>query len=303
MTAFLGLNSSTMADVDTGDVVIVGAPNATPYEAGKPSHSEAAPAAIRSASQKFSNWHDHYDFDAGDELRGVDAPPLRDIGDLTTLPDTPEQNREVIRSAVGTILSTGATPIVLGGDDAVPIPVLQAYEEHGPIWIVQVDAHIDWREERFGERLGWSSTMRRASEMAWVEGIVQIGARGVGSAYPGDVKDAKSWGASIITAREVFRDGLAQAIERVPAGARVVVSLDCDALDPAVMPAVMAQVPGGLTYWHVIDLLDGVAARGRIVGCTVVELAPERDIGTVSALTVVRIISAMVAAIGRPDQR
>ena len=88
-----------------------------------------------------------------------------DAGDIATSLTTPRENRDAIEAAVRGVLKAGATPLVLGGDDSVPIPVLAAYEQHGPIWIVQVDAHIDWRDERSGERMGWSSPMRRASEM------------------------------------------------------------------------------------------------------------------------------------------
>ena len=297
MTTFLDLPQSTLSDVGSGDIVILGAANATPYQPGKPSHSQDAPAAIRAASARFANWLDHYDFDTGDVLLDRNRTSLRDIGDLETDPQRPEHNRETIRAGVADIRARGATPIILGGDDAVPIPVFQGFADHGPIWIMQIDAHIDWRQERFGEPLGWSSTMRRASEMEWVEGIVQVGARGVGSAFRGDVADARAWGAKLITARQVFTDGVAPALAAIPNGAKVVVSLDCDGLDPSVMPGVMAQVPGGLTYWHVVDMLQGLTGHATIVGCNVVELAPQRDVGNISALTAARIVCNMVAAI------
>ena len=299
MATFLGVQSSSITDLHPHAIALLGVLNATPYEAGKPSHSQGGPAAIRAASEKFSNWLDHFDFDTGNELRGLGKATLHDVGDMTGDPRTPTENREAIRKAVAAMLDLGTTPVVLGGDDSVPIPVLQAYEAYGPIWVVQVDAHIDWREERFGERMGWSSPMRRASEMSWVEGIVQIGARGVGSALRQDIEDAKRWGARIVTAREVFQDGIAAALAGIPKNARVVVSLDLDGLDPAVMPGVMAQVPGGLTYWHIVELFEGLAERARIVGVDVVELAPQRDLGNISALTAARIVMNAIAAIER----
>ena len=73
----------------------------------------------------------------------------------------------------------------------------------GPLDGVQVDAHIDWRNQRFGERLGFWSTMRRASELAHVERIVQVGMRNYGTARAAEVRDAAAWGAHIVTAREV----------------------------------------------------------------------------------------------------
>ena len=141
--------------------------------------------------------------------------------------------------------------------------------------------------------------MRRASEMAWVEGIVQIGARGVGSATLAEVEDARAWGATIIPAREIHRRGVGDALAPIPADAKVFITLDCDGLDPSVMPAVAARVPGGLTYWQVIDTFDVLAQRARIVGCDIVELAPDRDIDGIGTLTGVRLICTAAAAMAR----
>ncbi len=298
-SGFLGLELSEMAHIAAGDVVVVGAPHATPYEAAKPSHAHNAPHAIRAASHRFATWHDHYDFDRGGELLAGDRARLRDLGDLDCRPDTPEANRELIRASVASVLERKAVPLVLGGDDSVPIPVFQAYQDHGPIWIVQVDAHIDWRRERYGEAMGWSSTMRRASEMSWVDGIIQVGARGVGSARRSDVEEARRWGAAITTARELLTDGVASALAGVPQDARIIIALDCDAFDPSIMPGVMAHVPGGLSYWQMIELLEVLAERSTIAGCSVVELVPERDIANISALTTARIVCNMIGAVLR----
>jgi agmatinase len=78
--------------------------------------------------------------------------------------------------------------------------MLQALEGQGPLTILQIDAHIDWRREVEGERWGLSSTMRRASEMAHVERIIQVGQRGMGSARPADMEDALRWGVHFIPA-------------------------------------------------------------------------------------------------------
>lgn len=299
MSSFLGVRVCNVSDLVSDDIAILGALNATPYETGKKSHSHDAPDVIRSISQKFSNWHSHYDFDTESELLAASGSGVRDVGDLTGDPNTPALNRDNIRASVRDILNSAATPIIIGGDDSVPIPVLQGFERHGPIWIVQIDAHIDWRQERFGEPLGWSSTMRRASEMGWIEGIVQVGARGVGSALRSDVDDARRWGAEIVTARQLFEHGVSAALSALPQGARVFVALDCDAFDPSIFPAVLAQVPGGLNYWQMIEILEVLSERTNIAGCSIVEFAPQRDVGNVSAIMVARILSCMITAISR----
>jgi agmatinase len=298
METFLGLAKVDIADVQAGSIVLFAAPEATPYEAGKTSHASGAPWALRMASERYAGWHTHHDFDTGEPL----IPPaanIVDAGDVPGDPKTPAENRAAIEAATKSVLAAGAAPLVIGGDDSVPIPVMSAYRDHGPIWVVQIDAHIDWRDERFGEKLGWSSPMRRASEMNWVEGIVQLGARGVGSARPEEVAEASAWGATIVTAREIHHQGVASALAAIPAGARVFITLDLDGLDPAIMPAVAARVPGGLTYWHVIDIFDGLAAAHQIVGCDIVELAPDRDVDGLGALTGVRLIATAAAAMAR----
>ena len=141
--------------------------------------------------------------------------------------------------------------------------------------------------------------MRRASEMPWVSGMVQIGARGVGSAQLEDVQAARGWGAKIITARQVHEEGISVPLEMIPEGVQTFLTLDCDGLDPCVMPAVTAPVPGGLGYWHVVALLEGLAARGRIAGFDLVELTPEKDVNDISALTAARLVTLAIAAIRR----
>lgn len=303
MPTFLGLPEISLGTVAPGDIVVLGACDATPYETAKPSHSARAPAAIRAASARYAAWHQHHDFDTDGLMLEVAGGRAVDAGDVATDPASPADNRRAIAAAVRQVLDARATPVVLGGDDSVPIPVLSAYERHGPIWVVQVDAHIDWRDERDGERMGWSSPMRRASEMPWVAGMIQIGARGVGSARRNELQAARDWGAKIVTARQVHARGMQAALEAIPNGARTFVTLDCDGLDPSVMPGVAAPVPGGLGYWDVVALLEELAARTRIAGFDIVELMPERDAGGLSALMAGRFVTLAIGAINRSHRR
>jgi len=290
----LGVPRVELNDVSAADIVILGVPEATPYTPGKPSHSRDAPSALRSALARLEDWTGHYNFDTDAPLIRDDGRRICDAGDLPGDPTEPEGNRRRITEAITQILKADALPIVIGGDDSVPIPVLAAYGAVEPIWLVQVDAHMDWRDEREGVREGWSSPMRRASEMPWVEGIVQIGIRGVGSARPDDVVAAKAYGAKIFTAREIHSDGIARAAEAVPEGARSFLTIDCDGLDPAVIPAVESQVPGGLTYWHVIELIETLCSRTTLAGFDLVELAPQRDVNGLGTRTAGRIICSLL---------
>jgi agmatinase len=224
---------------------------------------------------------------------------LVDLGDVPGSPEDGAGNQERAEAAVRRILDAGTIPIVLGGDDSIPIPVLRGYAEHGPIWVLQVDAHLDFRHEVDGVREGYSSPMRRAAELPHVAGIVQVGLRGVGSARGEDVADARAAGNVLVTARELRERGVPWVVEQLPADASVFVAFDCDSLDPAVMPAVSGLSPGGLGYDEAGDLLAGVAARCHVAGAAFTELVPARDVNERSALVVARLVMRLVAGIAR----
>jgi hypothetical protein len=189
--------------------------------------------------------------------------------------------------------------VVLGGDDSIPIPVLQAYADRGPVTVVQIDAHIDWRDDVQGERWGLSSTMRRSSEMSHIGDMIEVGRRGVGSARPADLAAAEARGVHFFSAHELHRGGVGQVLDCVPVGGSVFITVDVDGLDPSLVPGVIGPEPGGLTYFQVIDIIDGVAERGRIVGFDVVEFVPERDINGIGALTTFRLAAHAMGRISR----
>lgn len=294
---FLGLPSVLPDDLGGIDIVVIGAPCATPY-ASVGAYCKDAPAAIRAASATYSGIRHHHNFDLGGPML-VEGTTAADLGDVPWDDTVHEANRAAIRHACETVLAAGAVPVVLGGDDSIPIPVLQAYVGHGPITVVQIDAHIDWRDEVQGEQWGLSSTMRRASEMSHVGEMIQVGRRGVGSARPADLAAAEARGVHFFGAHEVHRDGVAAVLERVPKGGDVFITVDVDGLDPSLVPGVIGPEPGGLTYYQAIEIIDGVADRGRIVGFDVVEFVPERDVNGIGALTTFRLTAHAIGRISR----
>jgi agmatinase len=282
-------------EVGSAEIVVMGAATATPY-ASVGAYCADGPAAIRSAVG-WPGMGDHYDFDLGGTL--LDGVEAADWGDLPISDQDFEQNRTTIREHVGAVLDAGAVPMLLGGDDSIPIPSLQAFEGRGPITILQLDAHIDWRDEVQGERMGLSSNMRRASEMAWVENIVQIGARGSGSARPGDVADAQAWGVEFFPMRSIRSGGFQPVIDAVAPDSNVYIALDIDALDPSVVPGVIGPAPGGFQYGEVADLFEAVAAKAKIVGFNLAEFAPSADVGNRGALASARISATVMGLIAR----
>lgn len=114
-----------------------------------------------------------------------------------------------------------------------------------------------------------------------------------------DIEAARSYGSRFVTAREIHTHGVEVALQHIPERARVVVTLDCDSIDPSIMPGVAARTPGGLTYTQVIDLIAGLARRAKIVGFDLVELYPPADIDGMSALTAARIVVNAIGSIVR----
>ncbi|MDO6413853.1 arginase family protein [Sphingomonas sp. BIUV-7] len=276
---FVGLPSADLDALAGARVVVLGASEASPYVAGERSHSADGPAMLRKASAQFGASLGQYDFDVDatifpdkDDKRGcVDA------GDVPTSAWESEANRERIRAAVAKILEAGAVPIVLGGDDSVPIPVIAAYEGHGPITILQVDAHVDWADVLKGNPYGYGSTMRRASECPAVTAMVQVGIRGLGSGEAWQHDDARAFGSKLVSSYALHEQGPAAVLDHIEPGARVFLSIDCDGIDPAVLPAVNMPTPGGLTYEDMVRILRGVAAKAEIAGLALVEYVPSRD--------------------------
>ncbi|MGI9316214.1 MAG: arginase family protein [bacterium] len=293
---FLGMPLMTPGISEKADIVVLGAPCATPYPSVGP-YCADAPEAIR-AALGWPGALDHYDFDLtgkvlADGVRAVDWSNLAfHEADFST-------NREEIRAAVRLALDAGSVPIVLGGDDSIPIPVLQAYEDHGPITVFQFDAHIDWRDQVAGEKMGLSSNMRRASEMDWVKNIIQVGARGIGSARPEDYKDAINWGSKLFPMEAMLENGIEPILNAVPKDVPVFVTFDIDVMDPSVVPAVIGPAPGGMHYWQAVTLLKGLAKRARVVGFDLVELMPKNDVGGSGALVAARLVAVMLGLISR----
>ncbi len=294
---FMGLPAGDPADPRAG-IAVLGIPGATPYPR-LGSYCATAPEAIRAAMTGYADRMEHHDFDLGGTLLGDRGARAVDCGTVAHDEADPPANRARIRETIGRLLDRGAVPVTIGGDDSVQIPIFEAFAGRGSYTLLQIDAHIDWRDEIDGERFGLSSTMRRAAEMPHVARIIQVGQRGVGSARAREVEDALAAGATLVPASAVHRNGVAAIIDLIPAGAAVLVAFDCDALDPAIMPATLGLAPGGLAYWQTLELLHGVAAKARIANFNLVEFMPARDVNGAGALVAGRILANVVGLLAR----
>lgn len=302
MHSFMNVPVVTDLDELQADIAFIGIPYGTPYVMD---HSPiwAAPGYLREVSARFVNsLGPGYNFDFDGELLDGHDVRIVDCGDV---PGNPLDVAGTVLDgsrAVQAILDAGAVPIVFGGDDSVPIPVVRAYETHGPITVIQIDQHLDFKQERHGVTEGYSSPMRRISEMVWVERIFQIGQHGIGSALTSDLQDALAAGNTIVTEREVHERGIGSVLERIPDGLDYFITVDFDGLDPSIAPAVSHPEPGGLTFHEASDLLCGLARKGRVVGMDMVEFVPAHDLHGLGGRTAGRLILNLIAAMVRAGQ-
>lgn len=291
---FVGLPVVTDWSGLRAEAVVFGIPHGKPYDAALfPNDQSTAPAALRAASPRIAMDHGYIDAD-GNGLRVADMP-VADGGDIPFLDGDIERHYADAERAVRFAAGRGVLPVSIGGDDGVTNPVLRGLDGLAGITLVQIDAHLDWRHERSGETDGYSSPMRRASELPHIAAIHQVGIRSYGSARESDLADAREWGARIHLARDIHRDGIASVVDSLPEGGRFFVTLDVDGLDPAVMPGTLALAPGGLDWWQTVGLFEGLAAKGDIVGLNVVELAPKNDINQLSLIGAGRLILKLLA--------
>jgi agmatinase len=294
ITSFCKLPICTDLSRLEADVAIIGVPFdlGTQYRSG----TRFGPRAIRHASAIYGlrsiAYYDH-EFDTT-FLDGVTAVDCGDVDMVHMRPDLCLAN---IERAIRQILEQGALPVTIGGDHSVPIPVVSAFNSQEPLFVVQLDAHLDYVDERHGVREGHGNVMRRIHEMPHVSGVAQIGVRGPGSSSPSDFIDARRSGSIIIGPREFRRIGVEAVLAKLPDAPHYYVTMDVDVFDPALAPGSGSPSPGGLDYYEVTDLLRGIATKGDVVGFDFVEVAPMYDPTEVTAQLAARVILDFLGAI------
>lgn len=283
------------------DIAILGIPFGMPYESDAvPNDQSKAPNAIRQATSKadISYTRNHFDWDLGGYLLDGRDIKIVDCGNVTADESDHKEHYRRAEAAARKIFEANAILVTLGGDHGVPIPVMRALEvlDTPPITLVHVDAHLDWRDEVDGETEGYSSPIRRAAEMPWIDKIIQIGMRGIGSARTGEVNDAIEHGAEIIDAYEMHDIGMESVLNRIPDGGPYYLTIDADGIDPTIMPAVLAQTPGGLDWVQLRKLVHGLVNKGRVLGMDLVEIAPTYDVGNITMIHAERLICNFIGA-------
>jgi agmatinase len=288
-----------VSDLESLDanVAILGVPYSDPYSIDQVTNDQTnAPTAIRRASTRSSGGVERWDFDLGGPI--FDGKNIRvvDCGDVPGVARDLNAHYGLAEQAARQITTNGTLLITLGGDHGVPIPILRGLDAHGPITLVQIDAHLDWIDVRNGVREGYSSPIRRASEMEHIGEIFQIGLRCQGSAQAADIAAARAYGSHLITDMELQDSGIDAVLEKIPAGGNTYLTIDADGMDPSAMPAVDGPAPGGATYHQVRKLIQGLAAKTRVLGMDIVEITPKRDVNEITAITAGNLIINMIGS-------
>ena len=262
-------------DAINADIAVLGAP----YDFGTQWRPGArfGPRAVREASTLFSFGHagayDHED----DATYLASDVRIVDIGDADIIHTKTEESHANIEFGVRKILAAGALPLVIGGDHSINIPCINAFSDQEPVHIVQIDAHLDFVDERHGVTAGHGNPMRRAIEKPWVSGMTQLGIRNVSSTAKEGYEDARARGSDILSVRQVQKLGVNAVLERIPLGARYYVTIDIDAFCPSIAPGTGTPSHGGFLYYDVLEILQGLAKRGQVAGIDLVEVAPAYD--------------------------
>lgn len=277
------------------DAAFVGVPydDATTYRPG----ARFGPRAIREASTLLKPYNPVTETDFGDVT-------IVDHDDVPVVPGYTEATLEVIEERLAEVVTRGVLPVIAGGDHSTTLAALRAVaDEHGPLSLVQFDAHSDLWTEYFGKPYNHGTTVHHALEEGLIdpESSIRIGDRG--ALYDSDdesmIEDA---GIEFYTAEETFdtrTEVLGQAIrDRVTGPAYV--TLDIDVIDPAFAPGTGTPVPGGLASRELISLvweLHGI----DVVGFDLVEVSPPYDQSDVTALLAARLMyeTLSVALAGR----
>jgi len=255
------------------DAAVFGIPfdTATSFRTG----ARFGPEAIRSVSALLRPYHPALG------LNLVESLSIVDYGDSPVSPGATERTYGQVEEAMAPLVDAGVFPLALGGDHSITLAELRALvRRHGPLCLVQLDAHADTWDEYFGQKYFHGTTFKRAAEENLLDAgrSVQAGMRG--SNYgAGDIRVAEELGFTVVPSEELRELG-AEAYGRLvgeTVGERpVFLSFDIDFLDPAFAPGTGTPEVAGFSTAEALACLR--ALRGiNLVGADVVEVSPAYD--------------------------
>jgi agmatinase len=236
------------------------------------------------------------------DLRVVDA------GDVEMFSGDIETALRALEAAVQTVTSSGAIPLILGGDHSIALPDATGVANvlgHGRISMIHFDAHADTGDIEFGSLWGHGQPMRRLIESGALRGdrFLQVGLRGY---WPGP--QTLEWmarqGMRSYEMTEIGERGLAACLTEASSIATddcdgVFLSVDIDVCDPGHAPGTGTPEPGGLTARELLDAVRRLAYELPVVGIDIVEVSPPYDTADITAALANRVALETLSAIAR----
>jgi agmatinase len=277
MPRFSGIRTFMRAphttDLAGVDAAVYGIPydTATSFRTGP----RFGPEGIRSASALLRPYNPALGVDV------VETLSIVDYGDVPVSPGDTERTYGQVEEALAPLVEAGVFPLALGGDHSVTLAELRALaRRHGPLALVQLDAHGDTWDEYFGQKFFHGTTFKRAVEEGLVEPEVSVQAGLRGSLYGADdLESARALGFAVISCDQlrVLEPGPFASLVRERSSRRpVFLSFDIDVLDPAFAPGTGTPEVGGLSTAEALAFLR--ALRGiELAGADVVEVSPPYD--------------------------
>ena len=287
VTLPFGGTSATEATFDEARAVILPVPleRTTSYVGG----TRGGPAEILRASAQLELWDEELSVDVHD--RGVCTLPEMEL----PFPDQVSALAEICRVA-SSVFDAGKFLIALGGEHSITPALVHAAVTHcGDLSVLQIDAHADLREAYLGEPNSHACAMRRSLEYA---PCTQVGIRSLSTEEAAAVEslDTTIFYDATMRARPTWIGDVVDTLRP-----RVYVTVDCDGLDPAIMPAVGTPEPGGLSWRELLALLRETFESREVVGCDVVELCPIPGLvhpNVLSAKLVYKLLTYALADLG-----
>lgn len=221
--------------------------------------ADRGPGAIIEASANM----ELYDIESGSEvyLKGIHT------SDPVTEKENPEKMVAEVFSRVTNYLDKSKFPVIIGGEHSVSIGSIQAFaKKFDDLTVLQIDAHSDLRDEYEGSKNNHACVMSRAREVA---SIVQVGIRALDSGELSSIDPDRIFYAHRIYGND---DWMEEAIGLL--SDNVYITIDLDALDPAIMPSTGTPEPGGMGWYQTLTFVEKVIARKKVAGFDVVELCP-----------------------------
>ncbi|MEV5113062.1 agmatinase [Peribacillus frigoritolerans] len=275
------------------DFVITG----IPFDSGQSFRTGArfGPEAIRDFSILLRPYNPEQDINIFDYISGID------YGDVPIIPGYISETYKKIEEELTPVIEKGIIPISLGGDHSITLGELRAIvKKHGPVALLQFDAHSDTWDSYFDQKYNHGTVFRRAIEEGLIDvsRSLQIGMRG-GLYGPEDLQDARDLGLEVYTTNDYKRIGvekMLRVIHKRVANGPVFLSFDIDFLDPVYAPGTGTPEVSGASIDDALALVRGLT-NIDFVGFDLVEVLPSYDHGQITAAAAANIVYEFITLI------